>query len=528
MGMAVAIAQEAPPLLTKSDLQSFLQCPRKLWLEHKRPERIPKGDPTLYRRTTDGNIVGEKARDELGPECLRPTGADNKTQAAVAARALLSRNPGKPAVEVPMQHGGLYARADALVPDGMGYILRETKSATFPLKRDKVTPDAPEDHHVDDVAIQLWAMEQSGIPCTRIELNLLNNRWRYPGGGDYSGLFRTMDVTSEARARRGRVPHWVKNADAVLAAKMPNVVTGPQCKKPYPCCFYDFCLSQDPKGPNDPIELLPDNAGKQLAKKLREGKGYTSLLEPKLEELTGKQANLYRRMQEAHRIGKAVLEPSVAKIMNALPYPRYYFDFEGIDLPVPRWAGVRPYEQIPFQWSCHIERTPGKFEHWEFLDLTGDDPSLACVKKMRQVISPDDGGPIIVYYQTYEEYRLRELAERHPEHKQQMETYLGRLVDLHPIVKDHFYDPRMQGHFSIKDVLPVIAPDLSYSNLRGVQDGTAAQVAYLYAALDQQTLAERKDCLRTELQVYCKQDTWAMVEIAYFLSGRCRPHDNTA
>jgi len=184
---------------------------------------------------------------------------------------------------------------------------------------------------------------------------------------------------------------------------------------------------------------------------------------------------------------------------------------------------VRPYEQIPFQWSCHIERAQGVFEHVEFLDLSGDDPSIPCIERMIAAIPPDGLGPIFVYYQTYEAGRLRELAERHPEYAAVANRYISRLIDLHAIVRANYYHPAMRGSFSIKAVLRTIAPDLDYRNLDEVTDGTAAQVAYLYAALDPQTIPVRKAELRDRLLVYCKQDTWAMVEVAYFLQRQTRP-----
>jgi CRISPR/Cas system-associated exonuclease Cas4 (RecB family) len=511
-------------VLSKSDLQSFLQCPRKLWLEHRRPELIPQDDTTLYRRAVDGRIVGEKAREQLGRDIIWPPGQDDLASAAATARDLLASAPGKPAVEFPMARGGLYARADALVPEATRYILRETKASTFPLKKDKVTPDAPEDHHVDDVAIQAWVMQDSGIAMARAELNLLDNQWRYPGGGDYSGLFRQLDITGEALLRAPNVPQWITDAQNVLAgADMPKLQTGKQCKEPYPCVFADHCKKFDEPGPEHPIELLPDSAGKGLARKLRDNKGYTSILDPKPEELTGKNADLYRRIQTAHRTGDAVFEEACVALVRALPYPRYFFDFEGIDFPVPRWAGVRPYEQVPFQWSCHIERRPGEFTHLEFLDFSGNDPTIPCIEKMQEAIALDDGGPIIVYHKTYEKTVMENMAIRHPEHAATLQNYIGRLIDLLPIVKDHFYHPDMRGSFSIKKVLPVIAPDLGYDALDEVQEGVGAQVAYLYATLDPMTTPMRKADLQAKLLKYCGQDTWAMVEVAYFLSREMRP-----
>jgi len=510
-------------MLSKSDLQSFLQCPRKLWLEQNKPELLPADDLTLYRRAIDGNIVGEKARERLGPDCLWPHTEKDKIATAERAKTLLTASPKKPAVEVPMLHGGLYARADALIPEGNQYVLQETKASAFPLKTDKVTTASPEEHHLNDVAIQAWVMEGSGLPLGRVELNLLDSQWRYPGDGNYSGLFRQLDVTAAVQARKNYVPIWFEKARAVIAGDMPEIATGKQCSDPYECPFKGYCQKLDPAGPEHPIELLPDSAGKGLAKKLREANGYTSILEPKPHELTGKQAGLYRRIQTAHRTGNPILESESGTALMELPYPRYYFDFEGIDLPVPRWVGVRPYEQIPFQWSCHIERSPGVFEHKEFLDLTGNDPSRACIGRLREVINPSDGGPIIVYYMTYEMYRLKELSIRHPEHAALLENYIDRLFDLHPIVKQFFYHPDMRGSFSIKVVLPVIAPDLSYEALDGVKEGTGAQVAYLNAALDSITSTARKAELDASLRTYCRHDTWAMVELAYFLSRLERP-----
>jgi hypothetical protein len=513
-------------MISKTDIQALIQCPRRLWLEHYDPEGLAEPDSQTKRRESDGNAVGVKAREALGPVIWPKADADKAVACAMALKQLADA-PSCPAVEVPLVHDDFYARTDALIPFSPGrYVLQETKASSFPLKDDKITPAKPEAHHLDDVAIQAWVMAQAGVPMVRAELNLLNGQWRYPGGGDYRGLFKTVDVTEVIAGRMAEVPNWVQSARDTLA--MPNIPvarTGPQCKKPHECPFKDKCLKLEPAPPKHPLTLLPGIGGKSLAKKLAAA-GYQSILELEQTSLVSsdpKTTALYQRIQKAHQTGKFILNPRARDVIDALPYPRYFFDFEGIDAAIPVWEGVRPYQQIPFQWSCHIQRVPdGEFEHASFLDLSGDDPSLPCIEAMKAVIA-DDHGCVLVYHATYEAGRLKELAERHPEHAKVLEGWIERLVDLLPLVRDNFYHPVMEGSFSIKKVLKAMAPKMDYAQLEEIQEGTGAQLAYLEAAFDPTVTTERKAEIFKRLAIYCRQDTWAMVVVAYFLARRIAP-----
>ena len=158
-------------MLTKSDLLSFRRCPRKLWLEQHGPEQNIIATPD--RRMQEGNQVRAKARERLGADILWPESAF--AAAAKAEKELLAKFPGRTAVDVHMAHGGLYARADALIPKGKKYILQETKSSSFPLNKKDDTPDTPEERHLDDVAILACNERQqaTALPC-RTELR----RWQ--------------------------------------------------------------------------------------------------------------------------------------------------------------------------------------------------------------------------------------------------------------------------------------------------------------------------------------------------------------
>jgi hypothetical protein len=455
----------------------------------------------------------------VGPGFIWPASQNTPEESMANALKELAASPDTPVVEMPMIREGLYCRVDALVPVEDGYAIHETKASTFPYKSDKVTPADPDEDLVNDLAIQAWVAEATELPIVEYSLNLLHSRWIYQGDGDYEGLFRLQNATEAVLKKKEFVPIWLKEAQEAVDGPMPDAQAGPQCK-PHACAYAEHCKKMEPAGEEHPLELLPDLAGKRLAASLR-SEGHKSLVDVPSGLLEGKNRALYLRIQKAHQTGEAQLEPRVRAILKDLPYPRYYFDFEGIDLAVPRWDGVRPYEQIPFQWSCHIEHEPGVFTHHAFLDVSGDDPSLPCIERMREVINEHDNGPILVYYQTYEKGRLQELALRHPQHKDLMDLYISRLFDLHPLVKENYYHPDMKGSFSIKKVLPTVAPDLRYEDLEDIQEGTAAQVGYLHAAFEPLGKKQRENLVKNAL-AYCEQDTWAMVLVSLFLEGRIR------
>jgi hypothetical protein len=196
--------------------------------------------------------------------------------------------------------------------------------------------------------------------------------------------------------------------------------------------------------------------------------------------------------------------------MAGIPYPRHYLDFETISFVVPRWIGTRPFQQVPFQFSCHVESVPGEFAHHAFLDLSGASPLRSFVEALLQAVGTT--GAVVVWNQSFEAGRIRELAEMFPQHAEALNSIIKRMVDLLPIYREHYYHPAMMGSWSIKAVLPTIAPDLDYANLE-VGDGGAAQEAYLRAISPDASDSER-ETLRQALLKYCERDTWAMVRLA--------------
>ena len=483
--------------LSKSRIVSGLQCERRLWLETYCREAM-EIDAASQAAFDTGHEVGELARSLYGPGSLVEHVHDIDTALAETAALLACGGKRRTLFEPAFRHSDVVVRADVLKPVPGGYDLIEVKAST-----------SVKDYHLTDCAIQAWVIEQAGIPLKHIRLAHLDNTFVYRGDADYHGLLVAEDVTGQVRELVAGVAPWVRRFKKVLRADEPAIATGDQCHDPYPCPFFAHCRAQQPAGPKYPLSLLPH--GGKLARTLSEA-GYLDLRKVPAARLD---KPLHQRIHAASISGRAFLDPAAARVLARLGYPRYHLDFETIAFAVPRWAGTRPYQQIPFQWSCHIEQPDGSFNEHAFLDLSGEPPMRAFAESLLATLGRR--GPIMVYNQSFEASRVRELATLCPDLALRLRGLIDRMVDLLPITRAHYYHPAMMGSWSLKAVLPTIAPELAYDRLGEVADGGQAQLAYV-EAIHPQTSSERRAVLDTALRRYCANDTLALIRLAAVLA----------
>jgi len=482
--------------LSKSRLLSYRQCPKKLYLETYHREMI-EISPDQQKIFNTGHEVGELAQRFYPQGVL--IGHDFELSKAIADTDALLADPDITTLfEATFNYGQVLIRADLLHKTDSGFHIQEVKSST-----------SVKDINIEDCAIQTWVIEGAGHKVDKIDLLHINNQFIYQNEGDYKGLLTHQSLMDEVREIQPIIGHWVKGALDVLSQKdEPSVRPGEQCNHPYECPFIDYC---DPVTAEYPVENLPYGTRTSIA--LR-NEGISDIRDIPVGRLTSETHERIRRVTVS---GQYELEPAARLEMEDLAYPRYYIDFETIMFAIPRWLGTRPYRQIPFQWSCHIENAPGELSHTEFLDTTGEDPSRAFIESLIEAIGDD--GPILVYNAGFENTRLKELAEKFPEHYDSIANIIDRVVDLLPIARKHYYHPDMKGSWSIKNILPTIAPELNYANLEEVQDGLAAQDAYI-ESITPDTNNDRRNTIRNNLIEYCKLDTLAMVKIAHFFEDR--------
>lgn len=481
--------------LSKSRILSHLQCAKRLYLEIHRPELFEATEAT-EQKLAAGAEVGEVAR-RLHPDGVLVEAKEGLAQAIGLTRELMARKPARAIFEGTFQHDGVLVRVDILDPTARDtWNLIEVKAST-----------RVKDVHLSDCAIQAWVLKGVGVRIPRIFLAHIDREFVYPGDGDYAGLFHYADVTEEVEPLLAKVASWASASRHTLQGPEPAIAPGPQCGAPYDCPFLLHCAPAETA--EYPIHCLPKPGG--IVEALR-AEGYADLRDIPPGRLV---SALHERVRAATVSGKAYLDPEAGRKLRGLPFPRYYLDFETIGFAVPIWAGTRPYQQLPFQWSCHIEDAPGRLRHEEFLDTSGAAPMRPLAERLLKTLG--DRGPIFTY-SSFEKRVINVLVKLYPDLDAPLKQLVARMVDLLPITRAHYYHRDMRGSWSIKSVVPTIAPALDYASLGEVQEGGAAQTAYL-EAIAETTGADRRQELVEALRRYCGHDTLAMVELVRHFNG---------
>jgi len=480
--------------LSKSKILSGEQCLKRLYLEVNHPE-LAEVSGELEQQFASGHKVGAAAQT-LWPKGQLITHDTELAQALKETKHRLSANADSTLFEATFEADGILVRNDILECTAHGARLVEVKAST-----------SVKDYHLLDVAVQTWVLQKAGVQLKRIELAHIDTDFVYQGDGDYDGLFTFVDVADNIQEHLRTVPELVARLRKMLKGSEPAIGIGPHCHDPFECPFLAYCT---PPQAEYPVSLLP---GSRKVVNTLLAEGYRDLREIPPGRLTNLK---HQRIWRATKAGKPELLAGAKKLIDKLPYPRYYMDFETVQFAVPIWEGTRPYERLPFQWSCEIETVDGALRHAEFLDTSGNAPMESFCRTLLDCMGQD--GPIFVYNAAFEKSVLTGLAHWFPHYAEDISGLIDRIVDLLPITRDNYYHPDMHGSWSIKHVLPTIAPHMAYDNLGEVQNSGGAPAAYL-EILDKGTPPTRCKSLIADLRRYCERDTMAMVELAKFMKS---------
>jgi hypothetical protein len=337
-------------LITKSKFVAGSQCLKRLYLLFREPELAAQSDDSDQSIINQGREVGLLAR-QMFPGGVTVESKDRE-QAMRATRELID-NPEIPAIfEGAFEHGDVFVRVD---------ILQRRRDRRWRLIEVKSTTEV-KDHHLDDVAIQRRVVTRSGVDLAASCLAHVNRGYIYKGDSvDVHQFFTIKNLTRQAEKLQPELTIQLRSHFRVLSmSAAPQIPAGRQCSDPFICEFFDRC---NPPIPDDHLLRLPRIHATTIAKLV--ALGVQSIHDiPQNYPLTER----LRRACTSVQMGQPWFSPELRDELSKLKYPLYFADFETVYPAIPRFAGMRPYDQIPFQWSVHVQRQPGAApEHFRIL-----------------------------------------------------------------------------------------------------------------------------------------------------------------
>ncbi len=386
------------------------------------------------------------------------------------------------------QTDDLYSRADIVV----GNDIYEVKSVT------KI-----EKEQENDILFQYYTASNTlDANINDIYIIYLNKDYVRNGDIDLQELFVVKKMTDFAKENYNKVQGLISEALIVAIKTDSNGLM--ECYKPKDCPCKILCY------PTLPEYSIYDigNIGEKKVRMLREMDILDMRYIPENFKLSPKQLVQVKATKE----NRVIIDTEVVrKDMDELIYPIYFLDYETYSWAIPKYNGHRPYQSVVFQYSLHVKRTPeSELEHYEYLSTTQDDPMREIPTQLQKVIGKT--GSILTWNKSFEMGRNKEMGEIYPEYEDFFIMINSRIRDLGDIFSKQMYvDPKFKGSWSIKNILPVISPDLTYHDME-VSNGTEAMITWEEIVYGNKS-NEEKGTMKENLLKYCELDTYAMIRI---------------
>lgn len=409
-------------------------------------------------------------------------------------------------------------------------------------------------HYVYDLAVQRYIIEndlkqnnqESKIDKIKYYLAVLNKDYVFEGkfegvkpiydedanGNEIITFFDLTDITKEymdlISLDRAKVERYIRELDASY------VPINYYCekKKTTKCKYVPICWKNIPNKNSifnylDAHHGFKDDEGHKHDCYELVSDGIINLVDMPDNYLEREKNIIQKQVTKTHipYFNKEKIKAGIAQIT----YPIYHLDFESFPCPLPRFRGEKCYSQSVFQFSLHIEKEEGVCDkindHYGYLAVNTDDHRLELVEEMIKYIKLDKG-TILVYNDSFEKTRLKELSEIFPQYKKELLRMRDMVFDLMNITKTrsslyeelgfnkeeaslfNYYHEDMTGSFSIKKILPLFS-NLTY---KGMEIANGVEALVTYAKFPKMTQVEYEYKYQ-KLVEYCRQDTWAMVEI---------------
>lgn len=482
--------------LSKSKYTKGIQCAKSLWLNTYKNEVLSTPNENALAKFSTGNKIGELAY-KLFPSGIKIKFENSSFDEKCEQTRQLLKNNQEVIYEATFCYNDILVMIDILQNTKEGLIINEVKSST-----------SLKNIYTDDCSLQYYVLSNLNYKIKQVNLIYLNNEYIREDFLDINKLFIINDITKEVLLYQEQVKENLKYFEEILNKKEePNIDIGTHCFNPYECESYEYCWSKQ--------RNLCENENIFNISRLNTNKKfefyYKNIIDLKdIKDLSNFNENQQIQIKASLNKEIYINKDNIKKFLDTLNYPIYHLDFETFMQAVPEFKGIKPYMQIPFQYSLHIDHKD-KLEHKEFLSECGVDPRYELAKKLINNIPKDVC--VLAYNASFEKGVIRNLAITYPELSEYLLNIEKNIKDLMlPFQNKDYYHYKMQGSYSIKKVLPALIPDMekAYKDLELIHNGNEAMQSFeLMQNMDQNTQVK----YRKALLEYCKLDTLAMVKI---------------
>ena len=480
--------------LTKTDFKYFLDCPESIWLLKNKPEVYPKGEFSLFAQ----KLIKEGYEVEAYAKLLFANGLDlpeygspTQTQKSLTAAHNVYFQPSFNTVE------DVFARVDILehLEDGTWHVY-EVKSSTS-IKKDR------KHRQIEDACFQKYVLTECGYTVSKVSIIHLSKEYVKQGPIVANELLEIIDVSEVVEAIYSSVVNQINAASNFINKDIINE-TVCSCKyktRSNHCDAFEYFNNTIPEFPiyeignirAKKIEQLVDN--EQLA-----------IIDIPFDfELNVNQQTQVESVKQDQPI---INIPHIKQELDKLKFPLHFIDYETYASAIPRLDGLSPHKHLTFQVSIHTLTEDSTLTHFEYL-LDAMKMPIDMLQGMQDFTCST--GTFVSWHASFEIGRNKDLIKWIPEFTCYLNHINERTFDLETIFKKDYIDYRFHGSSSIKKVLPVLCPDITYSDL-DVNNGTMALDTWGRMVLDK-NFNEDIEVTRKNLLAYCKLDTLAMVEI---------------
>lgn len=490
--------------LSKTDYMLFLRHPAWLWLKKHDKDKLPPVDDALQSLFDDGHLFetyAEKLFSNSSKVGFNKGEYGSYVSMVSRTKELINNKDIKFILQGRLEAGKITCIFDVLERiDENKFNLYEIKSST-----------QVKEEHIYDLAFQMVVLKNAGLNINNVFVIHVNNKYVRNGEINTNDLSIKEDVTEKVKDKIEETLIWIDNALLIMKSDTPPDYSPRHCKLGALdewMGIYEVLFPQT--HPHNIFKLTWLNP-KMIG--ILEDLGVKTIQDiPPTVRLNKKQQIQVKATKDDKR---TINKESIKKFLGNISYPVYFLDYETFSKIIPPFNGLRPYQQIPFQYSLHIIETPnGDIKHKQFLHTENSHPTLSLLNQLRQDIGKT--GTVLVWFEGFEKGRNKDMALLYPEYNDFIQSINDRVIDLMvPFYEGWFVDKDFFGSASIKKVLPVLVSELSYEKLE-IKEGNTAQRLWMETVFDNKN-AGKKEKIMKDLLDYCRIDTLAMVQLFKFL-----------